>query len=46
MARRALEIVFVLIVLYLVIANPGGFAGAARAFTGAFAGSVRVLQGR
>jgi hypothetical protein len=46
MINRILEITFVLVMAYLVIANAGNFATAIRALGSVYIGSVRTLQGR
>jgi hypothetical protein len=46
MVGRILEITFLLVLAYLVIANAGNFATAIKALGGVYAGSVKVLQGR
>lgn len=46
MARKFLEITFVLIVIYLVLSRAGAFSTALRSLTGAYVGAVAVLQGR
>jgi hypothetical protein len=46
MINRILEITFVLVLAYLVIANAKNFAIAIQALGGVYAGAVKTLQGR
>ena len=46
MVGRILEITFMLILAYLVIANAQNFGLAIRAIGSVYTGSVKVLQGR
>lgn len=46
MINRVLEITFVLVMAYLVIANARNFAVALGAIGGVYTGAVKTLQGR
>jgi hypothetical protein len=46
MINRILEITFVLVLAYLVIANANNFSIAIRSIGGVYVGAVRTLQGR
>lgn len=46
MINRILEITFVLVMAYLVIANAGNFSKAIGAIGGVYIGAVKTLQGR
>ncbi len=46
MVNRILEITFVLVMAYLVIANAGNFSVAIRSIGSVYVGAVRTLQGR
>lgn len=46
MLNRIIEVTFVLIILYLVVANAAGFAQAIRAIGGVYTDSVKALQAR
>jgi len=46
MITRVLEITFVLIILYLVLANAYGFSSAVTSIGSVYTTSVKALQGR
>ena len=46
MVSRVLEITFVLVLAYLVIANANNFAIAIQSIGAVYAGAVKTLQGR
>lgn len=46
MTGRILEITFVLIALFLVLQDPGGFSSIIGAISRAYVGAVKTLQGR
>lgn len=46
MVNRVLEITFVLVMAYLVIANANNFSTAVKAVGGVYIGAVKTLQGR
>lgn len=46
MVSRILEITFVSVVLYLVLANSSGFGTVTESIAAAYVGSVKALQGR
>lgn len=46
MINRILEITFVLVLAYLVIANAPNFSLAVQTVGGVYAGAVKTLQGR
>lgn len=46
MVGRILEITFVLVMMYLVIANASNFSKAIGAVGGVYIGAVKTLQGR
>ncbi len=46
MVGRILEITFVAIMAYLVIANAGNFSTAIKALGSVYIGAVKTLQGR
>jgi hypothetical protein len=43
---RWIEITFVLLILYLVLANSGAFATVTSSLSSSYVGAVKVLQGR
>lgn len=46
MVNRVIEVTFVLILAYLVIANAGNFSVAIRSIGSVYSGAVKTLQGR
>lgn len=46
MAGRIIEVSFLLVLAYLVVANAGGFSLAMNSLSGAYTSAVRTLQGR
>lgn len=44
--NRVLEVTVVLVMAYLIIANAKNFSIAVQSIGGAYAGAVKVLQGR
>lgn len=43
---RVIEVTFLLVLAYLVVANADGFSTAIRAMGNTYTGAVRTLQGR
>lgn len=46
MSGRIIEVTFLLVLAYLVVANAGGFSLAMNGLANAYTGAVRTLQGR